>query len=91
MASAVVCRYCGERFVPKLNKPGFVDECPECLHEKTAAATPRRKTVSPAALDRVKQLDQLVRSFKRVWARKGLTKEQVDAKVRALIRLALGE
>jgi hypothetical protein len=34
------CRYCGESFVPKPGKPGFVDECPDCLHEKTRPKLP---------------------------------------------------
>jgi hypothetical protein len=34
------CRYCGESFVPRPKKPGFVDECPGCLHERTRPAIP---------------------------------------------------
>jgi hypothetical protein len=36
------CRYCGEEFVPLPNKPGFVDECVECLVAKAMAAQPPR-------------------------------------------------
>jgi hypothetical protein len=32
----VACRYCGELFMLKAGKPGFIDECPECLNERTA-------------------------------------------------------
>jgi hypothetical protein len=34
------CRYCQEEFVPQPGKPGFIDECPECLHKKTAFKPP---------------------------------------------------
>jgi len=36
----VTCRHCGEPFVLKPGKPGYVDECPECLHAKTAVPKP---------------------------------------------------
>ena len=29
------CRYCEEIFLPQPGKPGYVDECPACLHERT--------------------------------------------------------
>ncbi|MGB6943316.1 MAG: hypothetical protein WBE37_13020 [Bryobacteraceae bacterium] len=34
------CRYCGENFIPPPQKPGYVDECPECMHERTRPALP---------------------------------------------------
>jgi len=34
------CRYCGAEFVPQAGKPGYIDECPDCLHEKTRPAPP---------------------------------------------------
>ena len=34
------CRYCGEDFVPQPAKPGYVDECPDCLHERTRPNIP---------------------------------------------------
>jgi hypothetical protein len=34
------CRYCGEPFISQLGKPGYVDECPECLHERTRPKVP---------------------------------------------------
>jgi hypothetical protein len=36
---SVICRYCAERFTPLPGKPGYIDECPECLHQKTAPPT----------------------------------------------------
>jgi hypothetical protein len=32
----VICRYCAEMFTPLAGKPGYIDECPACLHERTA-------------------------------------------------------
>jgi DNA-directed RNA polymerase subunit RPC12/RpoP len=30
------CRFCGEPFVPTLsNKPGYIDECPDCFYART--------------------------------------------------------
>jgi hypothetical protein len=34
------CRYCGENFIPQPGKPGYVDECPDCLHERTRPKLP---------------------------------------------------
>lgn len=31
------CRYCRESFDPQPDKPGYIDECPDCLFERTAA------------------------------------------------------
>jgi hypothetical protein len=36
---SVTCRYCAEKFTPLPGKPGYINECPECLHEKTAPLT----------------------------------------------------
>ena len=30
---SIVCRYCEKPFKPLPNKPGYIDECPACLHE----------------------------------------------------------
>ena len=38
---AYECRHCRESFVPQPNKPGYIDECPECLVAKAMAANPR--------------------------------------------------
>jgi len=39
-SKAYTCRYCETHFVPKPGKPGYVDECPECLHKKTHPEIP---------------------------------------------------
>lgn len=42
MASKVhECRHCGESFIPQPHKPGYIDECPECLVAKAFEAEPR--------------------------------------------------
>jgi hypothetical protein len=35
-----VCRHCGEAFIPQPGKPGYIDECPECLVAKAMEAGP---------------------------------------------------
>jgi hypothetical protein len=35
------CRHCGESFIPQPKKPGYIDECPECLVAKAMDAEPR--------------------------------------------------
>src|SRR5215831_13011111 len=34
------CKHCGESFVLLLGKPGYANECPTCLHEKTRPQIP---------------------------------------------------
>jgi len=34
------CRYCQKAFIPQRGKPGYIDECPNCLHDKTRVAAP---------------------------------------------------
>jgi hypothetical protein len=38
--SAHECRHCGESFIPLPGKPGYIDECPECLVAQVMAAQP---------------------------------------------------
>ncbi len=38
---SLICRYCGESFISQPGKPGYVDECRECLHERTRPKVPR--------------------------------------------------
>ena len=35
-ARTIACRYCGQSFAPQRGKPGYIDECPDCLYERTA-------------------------------------------------------
>jgi hypothetical protein len=41
MPKEVVCRHCLKSFVPVPGKPGYVNECLVCLHEKTQPLLPR--------------------------------------------------
>jgi hypothetical protein len=34
------CKHCGESFTLLPGKPGYSNECPECLHEKTRPHVP---------------------------------------------------
>jgi hypothetical protein len=34
------CRYCGVSFIPQAGKPGYIDECPDCIHERTRPQLP---------------------------------------------------
>jgi hypothetical protein len=53
MNRPVTCRHCGAGFEPRPGKPGFIDECPECLEERkpqpvalAPSATPMPRTAS---------------------------------------------
>ena len=37
----VICRYCGQPFTPKPGKPGYIDECPVCLAERSWVPRPQ--------------------------------------------------
>jgi hypothetical protein len=41
MPKSYKCRHCEEEFIPLLGKPGFIDECVECLVAKEMAARPK--------------------------------------------------
>jgi hypothetical protein len=40
MPKTYVCRYCQNEFLWEPGKPGYVDECRSCLHEKTTVKPP---------------------------------------------------
>jgi len=90
MANTVTCRYCGDQFTPKPGKPGFIDECPECLHDKTTPKTPPIKSISPEALERIKLLDKTLSFYKRKWIKAGLSQEKIDQNFSTLIKLLTG-
>jgi len=60
---SAVCRYCAERFTPIPGKPGYIDECPECLHEKTAPLRP--KPLSTGSAKQRKQLPDLAKALEK--------------------------
>jgi hypothetical protein len=41
MKRSQTCRYCGEDFISQPRKPGYVNECPACLHERTHPPVPK--------------------------------------------------
>jgi hypothetical protein len=59
----VICKYCAETFTPLPDKPGYVNECPECLHEKTAPLRP--KPLSPGSAKQRKQLPDHVKALEK--------------------------
>ena len=87
MPKKIVCRYCGEQFAEKVGKPGFIDECPTCLHEKTTPKVPGRPAVelTPEGAERVKQFEQAVRSIRRQLAKLGHSPDKIDRLIRYLI------
>ncbi len=40
VSKTVTCRHCQEPFQPQPGKPGFRDECPECMAERFIVADP---------------------------------------------------
>jgi len=67
-----VCRYCGERFQLAPNKPGYVDECTDCLYEKTASETLRHKKFSEA----VAEVNRIIEKVMKIH---NMTREEVIA------------
>jgi hypothetical protein len=56
----VTCRYCKESFVSRRGKPGYVDECPNCLYEKTAP--PSQKNIGNKGERAIKRLERELRA-----------------------------
>jgi hypothetical protein len=76
MSKSYTCRYCDTAFVPRSGKPGYIDECPECLHEKTHPKPPpdlvsRFMARNP---ERVKIVKDLRKSLVKI----GLDESRVD-------------
>jgi len=59
---SATCRYCAETFTPLPGKPGYIDECPECLHEKTAPPEPNPLSAG-STKQREKYDKKLIRSI----------------------------
>ena len=76
-----ICRYCKEPFDLKPGKPGYADECPVCLHEKTTPKTVKTRSVTPEELaDREKIYRRYNRLSRKVLAQfnPSLSKERLD-------------
>lgn len=54
MPREITCKHCGNPFIPKPNKPGFINECPDCLEERSPkiAAPPAVRAPNPKAKKR---------------------------------------
>jgi len=66
------CRHCGKSFTPQPGKPGYIDECPECLYEKTALAIHKPDP-------RFIAFDRAVETFKRTCTKEGWSQEKIGA------------
>lgn len=74
---AVQCRHCGKPFVPLPGKPGYINECPDCLYEKTVPFEP--KGLAQRDAEQAKRTeDALVRWRRTLQLRHGLSKEQAN-------------
>ena len=87
MTKTVVCRYCGDSFALKPGKPGFVDECTECLHEKT---TPKQKrepkiALTPESEQRMKELRRSLKALRKQLTKMGYTQDRIDRVIRVNI------
>jgi hypothetical protein len=85
MAKPIACRYCGELFTGKPGKPGYFDECPACLHEKTIPKLSGRSSapMTPEAIERLKEIVSAVRSLRRQLKKLGWSKEKIDHLIRS--------
>jgi hypothetical protein len=77
----VICRHCGEAFTPMPGKPGYLDECPECLHEKTAQHVPKEDPV-------MVEFDRAVKGLRRRLAKSGVKAEAIDTAIQELEKMA---
>jgi len=83
MNAQLNCRHCGEPFIPMPGKPGYVDECPECLHAKTHAKPPsdvvaRIKKHSPEAR-------RAIKAFRQSLLAMGISESKVDDRMAWLL------
>src|ERR1035437_2675980 len=73
MSETVLCRHCEERFILQPGKPGYRDECPACLIERTLlAAKPDKSKLEEhfAASGLTKeQISKSVERFRRATAK----------------------
>jgi hypothetical protein len=74
MQKKAICRYCGRDIDPRPGKPGRIDECEPCLHDRT---TPKRSDPVPRAIDREtkKQIAKNVRNIEKLRRHDGFSEE----------------
>jgi hypothetical protein len=81
------CRHCGQSFVPMQGKPGYVDECPECLYSKSAPLVipllPALMT--PEELARVEAIDQALKSARAASKKKKLSKDEIQSRMSRIV------
>jgi len=89
MAKSVSCRYCGEPFVPKPGKPGFVDECPECLYAKTAPTIPPEKQFVARLRESSSESKKALKAFRRSLLQvSGIDESNVDKIIADVFEMA---
>ena len=88
MQKEVVCRHCGKSFVPVPNKPGYVDECLECLHEKTRLLLPKGDPLAglldlARQSESVRELERKAGVLQRALQKLGASDEEIGVIVKA--------
>jgi hypothetical protein len=54
------CRHCGKLFVPKRGKPGYIDECQDCLHEITYPGSRTMSGTRSLSKKTAEKIDQVI-------------------------------
>jgi len=80
----VTCRHCGEVFSPMPGKPGYIDECLECLFTKSAHLNP--KALSRLADEAERKMEQELRKLRTKFVGKDVSKEKDVDEFVALLR-----
>jgi len=88
----VTCRHCGEPFISKPGKPGYVDECPECLHAKTAVAKPIEARIVEilGAMTNAKARTKAMRALKRSLLDLGVEESAADRFILSSVEVIAG-
>lgn len=85
------CRYCNQLFAPAPGKPGYIDECPECLHEKTTQRPEPETALSERQLARAEEVLKAVKEIQRVLRSLGFSKEEVNRRMALLLTATVTE
>jgi hypothetical protein len=83
MAGMVNCRYCGESFAPQPGKPGYIDECPACLHAKTHPRPPVDVVVQ--LMQRSDEARKAIEALRRSLLKIGIAESEVDERLEWLL------
>jgi hypothetical protein len=83
------CRHCGTTFIPQPEKPGYIDECPDCLHEQTRPKPSADLTARFARRypKRVKALKDLRKNLVDL----GMSESDVEGMIADVVRQALAQ